>query len=65
MTRCEGSRVPFSELLIPSESESKELSFDISFKTVHNAIVKLWPRKVRLYKRRHFENMELKAFTSL
>ena len=31
-----------SELLIPAENATKELSFDISFKTVHNAKLKLW-----------------------
>ena len=39
--------VAYSELLTPTESEIKELSFDTSSKTVHNAKVKLRPLKVR------------------
>ena len=35
------------EILIPTERATKELSFDISVKIVHNAEVKLWPLKVR------------------
>ena len=44
-TKCQFG---YSELLTPTESAIQELSFDNSFKTVHNAKVKLiWPHKVR------------------
>ena len=33
----------FTELLIPSESALKMFYFDVRFKTVHSAKVKLWP----------------------
>ena len=45
--RVEKCRFGHSELLIPTESGIKELLYDISFKTVNNAKVKLWPHNVR------------------
>ena len=44
VTKCQFGH---SELLIPGGNAFKELSFDVRFKTVHNAKVKLWPLKVR------------------
>ena len=43
VTKC-----PFghSEILIPTERAINEVQFHISFNTVHNAKVKLWPLKV-------------------
>ena len=38
VTKCQLAR---AELLTPADSVIKELSFDIHFKTVHNAKVKL------------------------
>ena len=35
-----------SELLTPTGSAIKELEFDVSFNTVHDVKVKLWPLKV-------------------
>ena len=40
VTKCQFGHSE-SELLVPTESATKELSFDISFKTVANAKVKL------------------------
>ena len=39
--------VGHSELLIPTQSATKELEFDVSFEAVRNAKVKLWPLKER------------------
>ena len=60
-----------SHLRIPTSIATNEHSFNISFKTVHNAKVKLWPPKGRLKKklkkgkkrkkRYYFDKMELKA----
>ena len=44
VTRCRS----FSKLLISTTRATKELSFDISFKTVHNAKAKLWPLNVKV-----------------
>ena len=44
VTKCQFGQ---SQLLILTKKAVQELKFDISFKTVHNAKVKLWPRKVR------------------
>ena len=43
----------------------RTLVFDISFKTVHYAKVKLRSLKVRWFYTGHFEKMELKGFTLL
>ena len=73
MTRSDKrvTKCPFghSELLIPTERAIKELEFKISFKTVHNAKMKLRPLKVRWYivewPFRKKNLMELKGFTLL
>ena len=44
VTKCQSGQ---SELSMPTESAIKELSVDVSFKTVHDAKVTSWPLRVR------------------
>ena len=62
VTRC---RFGHPELLIPTESATKGLEVDISFKTLHHGKVKLRSLKLRwqYQQRGHFQKMELKGFS--
>ena len=45
--RVRKCQVGHSEVSVPAESATPELQFDVSFKTVRSAEVKLWDIEVR------------------
>ena len=58
----QGQQGVCAAILMATESAIKELQFDIPFKTVHNAKVKLWPVNVSGSRSSgQFEKMEMKA----